>query len=284
MSAVGPSSTRNATLVSNSRSSRARSCRDVLLTVDFSPGERRLIDRELHAQGRLADLETWQGLRMLGIGDGVADRNRRKPREIDDLAGGRRLHGEALERLDGEHRGDALDLPRARRGAADDGLSRVNGASLNAPECEAPAPVVVIEVAHQHLQRAVGIRAGRRHVFENRVEEWLERHAGAGEIGGRRALTRIRVENRRIQLPRLLGELEQQVVRCLNRLGGLGVGTIDLVDHDDRLQAERERLAQDNPRLRHRPLGRIHEQAGTRRPSRGRAPPRPRSPRGPGCR
>ena len=37
MSAVGPSSTRSATLVSSSRSSRARSWRDVLLTVDSRP-------------------------------------------------------------------------------------------------------------------------------------------------------------------------------------------------------------------------------------------------------
>ena len=88
-----------------------------------------------------------------------------------------------------------------------------------------------------------------------------------GEVGGRRALARVGVENRRVQLPRLLGELEQQVVRGLDRLGGLGVGAVDLVDDDDRLQAECERLAEHDPRLRHRPLGGVdQQQAAVRHP------------------
>ena len=39
-----------------------------------------------------------------------------------------------------------------------------------------------------------------------------------------------------------------------------GVGAVDLVDDDDRLEAVLERLAQHEPRLRQRPFGGVDEQ------------------------
>jgi len=41
---------------------------------------------------------------------------------------------------------------------------------------------------------------------------------------------------------------------------GAGAIAVDLVDHDDRLQAQRERLLGHETRLRHRPLDRIDQQ------------------------
>jgi len=43
------------------------------------------------------------------------------------------------------------------------------------------------------------------------------------------------------------------------RLGGIGVGAVDLVDHDDRPQPDLERLAQHETGLRHRPLGGVDQ-------------------------
>ena len=55
-----------------------------------------------------------------------------------------------------------------------------HGAALNPPQREPAAPVVVVEVADQHLQRAVRVRERRRHVLEDGVEERLEGHARRG--------------------------------------------------------------------------------------------------------
>ena len=70
-------------------------------------------------------------------------------------------------------------------------------------------------------------------------------------------------QGREIEL--LLAGIEQgeQVENLVVHLGGARVGAIDLVDDDDRLQPARQRLADDELGLRHRPLGGIdqHEDA-----------------------
>ena len=66
-------------------------------------------------------------------------------------------------------------------------------------------------------------------------------------------------QRRKIEL--LLAGVEQgeQVEDLVVHLGGARVRAIDLVDDDDRLQAARQRLADDELGLRHRPLGGIDQ-------------------------
>ena len=114
-------------------------------------------------------------------------------------------------------------------------------------------------------KRAVGIGARRWDVLDDRVEERFQGHARVRDIGSGRALASIGVQDRRVELPGLLGEFEEQVVRGLDRLGRLRVGAVDLVDDDDRLQAERHRLTQHDARLGHRAFcGVDQEQAAIR--------------------
>ena len=88
-----------------------------------------------------------------------------------------------------------------------------------------------------------------------------------GEVCGRRALACVGVEDWGVELPGLLGQLEQQIVGCFDGLRRLSVGAVDLVDDDDRLQPECQRLTEDDPRLRHRPLSCVdQEQAPVRHP------------------
>ena len=56
------------------------------------------------------------------------------------------------------------------------------------------------------------------------------------------------------------GDVEQQVVAGVDDLGDPGVGAIGLVDHEDDGQMSGQRLAQHEPGLRQRSLGRVDQQ------------------------
>ncbi len=54
-------------------------------------------------------------------------------------------------------------------------------------------------------------------------------------------------------------QFEKQLESLVQHFVGTGVGAIDLVDHDDRLQAAFERLGQHEPSLRHGPFGGVDQ-------------------------
>ena len=70
------------------------------------------------------------------------------------------------------------------------------------------------------------------------------------------------VEDREIEL--LVGRVErgEEVEDLVDDFGDAGVGPVDLVDRDDRLQADLQRLADDEFGLRHRPFRGIDENDG----------------------
>ena len=57
----------------------------------------------------------------------------------------------------------------------------------------------------------------------------------------------------------LAAQVHQQLERFVEHFVRPGVGPVDLVDDDDRLQPALERLGEHVPRLRHRPLGRVDQ-------------------------
>jgi hypothetical protein len=69
-----------------------------------------------------------------------------------------------------------------------------------------------------------------------------------------------RVEHREVELLVIGLEAEEQLEAFVEHFGGAGVGAVDLVDDDDGLEAQRQRLAGDELGLRHRPLGGVDEQ------------------------
>ena len=68
------------------------------------------------------------------------------------------------------------------------------------------------------------------------------------------------VEGREIELLVIGLEAQEQLEHLVEHFGRARVGAVDLVDDDDRLEAERERLAGDELGLRHRPFGGVDEQ------------------------
>ena len=106
----------------------------------------------------------------------------------------------------------------------------------------------------------LGVVARRRDRLEDRLEQRLEirRELVRREPGPSRA--RVRVDDRELDL-RVVGvEVEEELVHLVHDLRRPRVGAVDLVDDEDDRKLQLERLAQHEPRLRQRPLGRVDEQ------------------------
>ena len=92
--------------------------------------------------------------------------------------------------------------------------------------------------------------------LEQRRQVALADVVGEARIAGAAA----GVERREIELLVIGLEVEEQLEHLVEHFGGARVGAVDLVDDDDRLEAERKRLAGDELGLRHRAFGGIDQQ------------------------
>src|SRR6266542_3684146 len=102
------------------------------------PGQGRVINEEIHGDGRLLDGDSGETLRIFEIRDGESDLDALETGEGDDLAGRRRLDLDAVQPFVREELRDfrllhfLLDVERQER----DVVAIVNGATLDAPDTE----------------------------------------------------------------------------------------------------------------------------------------------------
>jgi hypothetical protein len=71
---------------------------------------------------------------------------------------------------------------------------------------------------------------------------------------------RVRVDDGEVDLALVGVEVEEEVVHLVDDLGDARVRAVDLVDHEDHGQAALQGLAQDEARLRQRPLGCVDQE------------------------
>ena len=95
---------------------------------------------------------------------------------------------------------------------------------------------------------------------DDRLEQGRQRAFADVEAFAGIAVAAAGVEHREIELLVIGVEQDEQVEHFVEHFGGARVGAVDLVDDDDRLEAERERLAGDELGLRHRPFGGVDQQ------------------------
>ena len=171
--------------------------------------------------------------------------------------------GGAGEAAEGEDAGDAeaLDL-RAVAGEGVHGLAGPDRARLDAAGQEAAEEGVGGQRGRQHGEglAAAGGLGGRRHVVEDELVERVEVLARAVELGVGPAGAAGGVEHGEVELVLVGVERDEEVEDLVQRPVGLGVGLVDLVEHDDGAEAEPQRLGGDELGLRHRALGGVDEQ------------------------
>ena len=171
--------------------------------------------------------------------------------------------GGAGEAAEGEDAGDAeaLDLG-AVAGEGVDRLAGADRAALDAAGEEAAEEGVGGQRRRQHGEGlvAAGDLRGRRDVVEDELVERVEVLARAVELGVGPAGAAGGVEDREVELVLVGVERHEEVEDLVQRPVGLGVGLVDLVEDDDRAQAEPQRLGGDELGLRHRAFGGVDEE------------------------
>ena len=195
----------------------------------------------LEAAQRVGDVELLEA----GDGDDVA-RDRLLDRRALDAAEGEDLRHAAL--LDEiavaiEHLDRRVGPDRAGEDAAGDDAAEIG---------------IGLEQRAEHAE-AAGADLRRLDVLQHEIEQ--RRHVLLRALGRSRhpALLGRAVDDREVEL--LVGGVErgEEVEHFVDDFGRPRVGLVDLVDADDRLEADLQRLADDEFGLRHRPFGGVDQ-------------------------
>ena len=138
-------------------------------------------------------------------------------------------------------------------------VSHPHPAALDPPDGDAADEAGEVQRGDQHLERLLGIALGLGDVIEDGLEQRRQIGArlvqvargGTGSAGG--------IKEGGIQL--LVGglQVDEEAQHLIVHPHRLGVGPVDLVDRHDGPKPQRQRLPGDEPGLRHRPFGRIHQ-------------------------
>ncbi len=173
---------------------------------------------------------------------------------------------DAVERLGGVQLGDARPLDGAVGAAPGDGAPLAQRSRANAAEGEASDVRRGIEVGDERLQGHRRIERRRRDALDEEVEQRGQGQP-VGEPGAvgwplhrRPALAGHAIHGREVELVHGGVEVEEQLLDVVDDLGDAGVGTVDLVDHEDHGELRLERLAEHEAGLRERALAGVDEE------------------------
>ena len=97
-------------------------------------------------------------------------------------------------------------------------------------------------------------------MLEDRLEQRRHVRPALGVVGARPALQGRGVDHREVELLVAGAELVEQLEGLVDDPARARAGAVDLVDDHDGLEAQRERLARDEARLRHRAFDGIDQQ------------------------
>ena len=231
--------------------------------VALGAGQRRIVDREGHRQGRGVDRLGLQGLGHIQRAERVGDVELLKARDGDDVACFRLVDRLALDAAEGENLGDATLLDHLAR--AVEHLDRAVGLDRAGEDAAGDDAAEVGIGLEQRAKQSEGafLDLGLGHVAQHEIEQ--RRHAlihrALGRVGHPAGAAGT-VEDGEIKL--LVGGVEggEQVEHLVHDLGDARVRTVDLVDADDGLEADFQGLADDELGLRHGALGRVDEHDG----------------------
>ena len=175
----------------------------------------------------------------------------------DDVAGFGALHRHARKAAEGQQLGDAgaldhLAVAVQRLDLAVGG----DGAGFDAARQDAAEIIVGLQRRHQHLEGMLVAR--QRHAAwacgtssTMQLEQRRQILALVFQFVHRPAVAARGVEMMEVELVVIGFQRQEQVEDRFQRLLGLGVGAVDLVDDDDGLQAQLQRLGQHELGLRH---------------------------------
>ena len=251
------------TLPTSSASSRFLTRR----AVSFLPSptrQWRRVDPDRHRQRRFVDGDDRQSDRGFDVGECLADRDLGDAGDSDEVARPGRVDRHAGELFGQEQFDDLGALDRAVGAAPCDLLALFDLALDHSAQRQAAQVRVGVEVGDPCLQRGAR-RVGRaRDRFEDDITQRRQRVRaildGDVEIERGPAVAARAVDDREVELVVAGVEVDEQFEDLVDDFGDAGVGSVDLVDHQDHGHVVGERLAQHEARLRQRTLCGVDQQ------------------------
>ena len=217
----------------------------------FPPGEGAGVDREGHLDRRLVDRHGRQCQRLFGVRQRLADPDLGEPGDGHDLSGLDLVHFLALQPFEDQEVGDFPGDHGPVGLDADNRLALGERAGQQLADAHFALVRVLDQGQDQHLEGPVGHDRRGRDRVQDRVEQGRDVHAALLRIEGRGPLDGGGIDDGEVQL--LIGgaEMGEQIKRAVDDILDLGVGAVHLVDDDDGLVPQAQRLAQHEGGLRH---------------------------------
>ena len=142
-------------------------------------GERAVVDREFHLNGRRVNRDVGQRRACFAVANRLADEHVLEAGQAHNVAGVRLLHLDALHALEVVDGGDLALGDAAVAVAADGGVADLHLALDDFAERDTAEVIGVIQVGHKHLEAVASLRARGRDMLHDGVEERLH---GAGDV------------------------------------------------------------------------------------------------------
>ena len=222
--------------------------------------ERRSVDHEVHGQGRLFDIDLRKWIIDPFRSDRIADLDILDPADHDDVSALCLTYSRALETLVVVQVRDLAVFLFIIVVADGNHFVLPDDAGVDSSHAD-PADVVVVgQCADLHLQRLIHQIGIRFHMGNDGLEQRIDVVVGITRIVSDDAVSGDAVEDREIQLIVVGTQIQEQIVDFVDDFVDPGILLVDLVDEKDRTQSGFQRLLQYETSLRHRTLGRVHQQ------------------------
>ena len=254
-----PSSTCSATSLRAARSRRACTCREVTNFPSFPAAGESLMRNSIASVGDSTFISRG-GAGFSGSVRVSPISTSDRPPDRDQVARLDQVGLLAAHALEEEEAHGTRGHPPAAGADQQQALAAPDRSGLESSHGDAPRVRVDLHVAHGEVDGPVRIRARRRDVLEDRVEDGQE--VGL-EVVRRRAgdpLPTGGVEHGELELLLRRPEVDEEAVDEVEHLGGPGVAAVDLVHHEKRRQTGLARLAEHEACLRQRSLVGVHEE------------------------
>ncbi len=216
--------------------------------------ERAVVHRERHPQRRLFDHRPGESQRFFRAGHGLTHVDLRDTSDRHDVSRARLRDFDAAQAVINVELCQAgrpvdplpVDMSYGRVGPQRTREDPSNG--------DPAAVVVVVQARDQHLGRRRWIDARRRHLLEDRLEQRAQVAARVGRVQGRRAGDGVGVDDWEVELLVAGVQAHEQVKGGIQHPIGTRVRPVDLVDHHDGAQPERQCLRKHELGLWHRAI------------------------------
>src|SRR5665213_1323285 len=223
-------------------------------------GQRAVVDRKLHLDGRRINGHERQRLPRDVVRDGLANKNVLEARHANDVAGMGLGDFDTFQSFKVKYRRDPSGGFPAVAVQTGGFVADLDFAAVNFAKGDSTQVFRIIEIGREHFELDAGVRARGRDVFDDRLEKRVHVLALILEVDFGVTVLGAGVNHREIQL--LIGgvqrdeKIEDQVEHLVRR----GVVAVNFIDDDDGLGAGFEGFPQHETGLGLGAVGRIDHQ------------------------